>query len=119
MRAHHKLNVWKEAINLVKMIYQLTQGFPKHELYALTNQVRRAAVSVPSNIAEGAARSSNKEFLYFLSIARGSLSEVETQVIISEQLGYISDKKNVINKIERIFGLLGGLINSVKSREQK
>ena len=101
------------------MIYQLTEDLPKQEMYALTNQLRRAAISVPSNIAEGAGRTSDKEFLQFLSIARGSLSEVETQIIISEQLGYIENKQNIIARIEKIFRLLGGLINSIKSRIQK
>ena len=119
MRAHHKLNAWKESINLVKMVYLLTQNFPRQEMYALTNQLRRAVVSVPSNIAEGAGRDTNKDFLRFLTIARGSLSEVETQIIIAKQLGYIEDKRNVTMKIESVFGLLGGLIKSIQSREQK
>ena len=74
---------------MVKEIYQLTSAFPQEELYGLSAQLRRSAVSVPSNIAEGAARSSKKEFLQFLSIARGSLSELETQVIIAKELGYV------------------------------
>ena len=77
-RKHHSLLVWQEAMELVQEIYNVTALFPKEEVYALTNQMRRAAVSVPSNIAEGAARTGKKEFLQFLSIARGSLSELET-----------------------------------------
>ena len=112
-RKHHDLRVWQGAMNLVEEIYKITSLFPKDELYALTNQMRRAAVSVPSNIAEGAARNSSKEFLYFLSIARGSLSELETQLQIAERLGYM--KKDCFpDNIETIFGLLGGLMKSIR-----
>jgi four helix bundle protein len=79
-RPHYILEAWKEAKKLVREIYQLTQGFPKDETFGLTSQMRRAAVSIPSNIAEGAARSGQKELLQFLNIARGSLSELETQL---------------------------------------
>ena len=77
-RKHHDLNVWQESMQLVKDIYSVTATFPREEIYTLTSQMRRAAISVPSNIAEGVARTSNKELLQFLSIARGSLSELET-----------------------------------------
>jgi len=79
-------------MDLVTEIYQLSHNFPREELFALTSQLRRAAVSVPSNIAEGQGRSSRKEFLYFLGNAKGSLCEVETQVLIARNLGYISDE---------------------------
>lgn len=115
-RKHHDLHAWQEAMALARDIYSTTAHFPREELYALTNQMRRAAVSVPSNIAEGAARTSSKEFLQFLSIARGSLSELETQVILSENLGYLDDKSNLLVRVERAFGLLGGLINSVERK---
>lgn len=91
-------------MDLVEEIYKITALFPRDELYALTNQMRRAAVSVPSNIAEGAARTGSKEFLYFLSIARGSLSELETQLQIAERLGYMK-KDSFPDNIETIFGL--------------
>jgi len=87
MRPHHKLDAWKQSIELVEDIYAITTVFPKSELYGLTSQLRRAAVSVPSNIAEGAGRNGTKEFAHFLSIAGGSLSEVETQLIIASKLG--------------------------------
>ena len=115
-RKHHDLHVWQEARILVKDIYTVTKQFPREEVYALTSQMRRAAVSVPSNISEGAARTSKKEFLQFLSIARGSLSEQETQVLLAGDLGYLDDNKLLLSRIERSFGLLGGLINSVQKR---
>ena len=77
-RPHKKLEVWQEAMALVARIYSLTEGFPKSEVYGLSSQMRRSAISIPSNIAEGAARKSNAEFLQFLSIAQGSLSELDT-----------------------------------------
>ena len=114
-RQHHNLLVWQEAMGLVQDIYAMTAAFPKDEMYSLTNQMRRAAVSVPSNIAEGAARTGKKEFLHFLSIARGSLSELETQILISSNLGYLTrDKAIILQRTDKIFQLLGGLIRSLK-----
>ena len=115
-RKHHELHVWQEATALVKEVYRITASFPKEELYALTTQMRRAAVSIPSNIAEGAARNGNKEFVQFLSIARGFLSELETQLLIAHCLGYLKDNNDVLNRIEHVFALLGGLINSLRKR---
>jgi len=85
-RVHHDLKAWQEAMSLVKMIYESTNSFPAEENFGLKSQIRRAAVSIPSNIAEGAARTGSKEFLQFLSISRGSLSEVETQLLIAKDL---------------------------------
>ena len=113
-RTHHDLQVWQEAIRLVKEVYVITTTFPAGEAYGLTNQMRRSAISVPSNIAEGAARGSKKEFLQFLTIARGSLSELETQVILAKELGFIKNDHSLHSKIESVFGLLGGLINSLR-----
>jgi len=90
VQSYKDLIVWQKALDLVEIIYQVTKTFPKEELYGLTNQLRRAGVSIPSNIAEGHARSSTQEFHRFLSIARGSLGEVETQLIIAQRLGYLS-----------------------------
>ena len=118
-RAHHDLKVWQEAMDLVKMIYQSSSSFPESENFGLTSQIRRAAISVPSNIAEGAARTSDKEFLQFLSISRGSLSEVETQMLISRNLGYLENPDHVMEQIDKVFGLLGGLINSLRERKNK
>ena len=115
-RKHHNLKTWIKAIELVKEIYQITNKFPKEEIYVMSAQMRRAAISIPSNIAEGAARRSNRELLNYLSIARGSLSELETQVIISKKLNYLQDENNLLDKINEVFGLLGGLINAVKNK---
>jgi four helix bundle protein len=90
-RKHHDLRVWQEAIDVVEAIYDLTKRFPKTEIYGLISQMRRSAVSVPSNIAEGASRLSDREFIQFLGVARGSLSELETQITIAERLGYVVD----------------------------
>lgn len=116
-RAHHRLMAWQEGIALVKLIYQMTAAFPKEEMFTLTSQMRRAAISVPSNIAEGASRRGRKEFLSFLAIARGSLSEIDTQVRIAQELGYIHDGHAVEASVDRLFGLLGGLIASLRRGE--
>ena len=102
-------------MDLVQDIYKVTAVFPKSEVYALTSQMRRAAVSVPSNIAEGAARNGSKEFFHFLSIARGSLSELETQIQIAQRLGYMREN-NLLEKVDTVFGLIGGLMKPVKNR---
>ncbi|PJC75307.1 MAG: hypothetical protein CO012_03670 [Syntrophobacterales bacterium CG_4_8_14_3_um_filter_49_14] len=81
MRKHYELKAWQEAMELVKEIYRVTRDFPKEEIYGLVSQMRRAAVSIPSNISEGAARGGDREFIQFLIIARGSLSELETQLL--------------------------------------
>ncbi|MBC7074989.1 MAG: four helix bundle protein [Syntrophomonadaceae bacterium] len=113
MRGHKNLEVWRESIKLVKQVYKITVGFPREELYALTSQMRRSAISIPSNIAEGAARNSKKEFIQFLAIARGSLSELETQLVIAKELGYIKDIE-ISEQIEKVFALLSGLIRQQK-----
>jgi four helix bundle protein len=89
MITHKDLDIWKWGIELVEEVYKTTVEFPKEEIYGLTNQMRRASVSIPSNISEGAVRSSKKEFIQFLYVALGSLAELETQTIISEKLGYL------------------------------
>ena len=101
------------------MIYQSSSSFPESENFGLKSQIRRAAISVPSNIAEGAARTSAKEFLQFLSISRGSLSEVETQMLISRNLGYLENPDHVMEQIDKVFGLLGGLIKSLRERKNQ
>jgi len=114
IRNHKDLEVWKKSMDLVSNIYKITESFPNKEIYGLTNQIRRSAVSVPSNIAEGAARSSKKEFIQFLYIALGSLAELETQMIIASRLGYLNDLDSLLNDVKLIQKLLNGLIYSLK-----
>lgn len=95
VKCYTDLIVWQKAMDLVQQVYQATKAFPKEEIYGLTNQVRRAAVSIPSNIAEGQARQSTAEFNNFLSIARGSLAEVETQLLIAARLNYLSQEQMI------------------------
>jgi four helix bundle protein len=117
MKTHNDLDVWKKSVEMVTLIYKQTRDFPKEELYGLTNQMRRAAVSVPSNIAEGAGRNSSKELLQFLYYATGSLSELETQLIIAYNLKYLNnEQKQDIDAIcSNIFKMLSKLIQSIKS----
>ena len=91
MATHKELDIWKFGIDLVEKVYQLTSAFPKEEIYGLTSQLRRASVSIPSNIAKGAARKGKNENIQFLYIALGSLSEVDTQLIIAHRLQYIDN----------------------------
>jgi len=113
-RPHYNLEAWKEAMALVTSIYRVTQGFPKEELYGLSSQVRRTAVSVPSNIAEGAARQGPKEFFQFLNFAMGSISELETQLLIAVNLGYLPDNAPAFALLERTSKLVNGLQKRVK-----
>ena len=101
---YRELIVWQKAMDLVELVYQATKAFPKEELYGLTNQVRRASVSIPSNIAEGQARQSTAEFKNFLSIAQGSRAEVETQIMIAQRLGYLprQQTEQILNLSEEI-----------------
>lgn len=116
MKTHHDLNVWQKSIELVKDIYTITKTFPNYEKYGLCSQMQRAAVSVPSNIAEGAARNHDKEFMQFLYYSYGSLSELETQLIISYDLKYVQDNSEILKKIDKIQKMLSGLINYIKSK---
>jgi four helix bundle protein len=116
VRKHHELKAWQEAMELVKEIYRVTRDFPKEEIYGLVSQMRRAAVSIPSNISEGAARGGDREFIQFLIIARGSLSELETQLLISNDLGYMRDAPDIQERIDRLFSLIGGLLRNLRER---
>jgi four helix bundle protein len=102
------LTVWKRAMYLTKLIYQATQVFPKEELYGLTQQIRRSAVSIPSNIAEGCKRNSDREFNQFLGIAKGSLAELETQIIIAMEIGYLG--KDALEHLEEEFDAIGRML---------
>lgn len=116
MHNYKELKVWQKARELVKFTFQLTKKFPKEEIYSLTSQVRRAVVSIPSNIAEGAGHSSKKEFSRFLEIAYASTCELDTQIILSFDLEFINqtglnDSTNYIKELQKI---LNGLIKSLK-----
>jgi len=115
-RAHHDLQVWQLGMQLVKGVYELTATFPDSEKYGLCSQMQRAAVSVPSNIAEGAARSGKRELMHFLSIARGSLCELETQVMIGHELGFIDNDQAMMALINELFAKLNGLISSTQQK---
>lgn len=115
MKTHKDLDVWKKSINIVTSVYKVTASFPKDELYGLTSQIRRSAVSIPSNIAEGAGRNHVNEFRQFLYIALGSASELETQLIISEMLGFITNEKSqeLIAELNTVSKMIQGLIKSI------
>lgn len=114
---HKKLDVWNKSIELVVEIYNLTNAFPKEEIYGMTSQIRRCAVSIPSNIAEGSARKGDAETIQFLHIALGSMAELETQLIISERIGYIESTEDICNKLLEIKQMTLGLIKFLKSKK--
>ena len=116
MKTHRDLLVWQKGINLVKVIYQLTDSFPQTEQFGLISQMRRSAVSIPSNIAEGCGRNSDKELIQFLYIALGSASELETQIIISIELNFL-EKQNAeiaLDSISELIRMISSLIKSLK-----
>lgn len=116
IRAHRNLQVWKEAIQFVVMIYRETQNFPKSELYGLTSQMRRASVSVPANIAEGSAHKSQKELLRYLEIANSSLSELETELIIAQELKYLPKDTPLQHQLDKVSRTLNGLIRYIRGK---
>src|SRR4030066_218630 len=106
MKGHHKLDVWKRGIEFVTKIYKLTESFPRSEIYGLVQQMRKSAVSIPSNIAEGAGRNSKNEFKQFLSIAQGSTAELETQILIARNLGFIEDPELLLTELDELSKML-------------
>ncbi len=116
LKSYRDLEAWKQSINLVEQIYRVSRAFPPDERFGLTSQVRRAAVSVPSNIAEGAARSTTGEYLQGLSVASGSLAEVETQIIIANRLDMLilKDMETLLGQAEAISKMMGGLKRSLE-----
>ena len=116
MKTHKDLDVWKKSMDIVTEIYRVTKDFPKEEVYGLTNQMRRSVVSIPSNIAEGAGRNSKKEFIQFLYVALGSASELETQLIIAQNLAYLKDVRQFLDQLDSIKKMLNGLINHLKDK---
>ena len=116
-RSYRDLVAWQKAMSFVTEIYEVTQRFPNEERYGLTSQLRRASVSVPSNIAEGQARFSQKEFHHFLSMARGSLVEIETQLLIARNLKYLPPTRTeaLLASAGELGRILNGLISSIKN----
>lgn len=114
-RSYRDLEVWKLSVELVKEIYWATGDFPPSELYGLTNQIRRAAVSIPANIAEGQARSSSKEFKQFLSVAFGSAAELETHLIIAKEVSFLSAERfqSLMDHLERIMKMVNSLSRKI------
>ena len=111
-KPHRELVLWQKAVSCVVLVYQATRGFPPAERFGLAGQMRRAAVSIPSNVAEGAARRSRKEYLQFLYTARGSLSELDTQLEIALQLGYVTETERTVlqERLDEISRMLHGMI---------
>ena len=118
MKSHKDLTVWQEAVALAGLVYQVTRGFPEDERFGLTNQMRRASVSIASNIAEGAARQSQKEFVRFLHMASGSASELDTQLEIAELAG-LAESATIAplrTKREKVSKMIYGLIRSIQDK---
>jgi four helix bundle protein len=114
-RSYRDLEVWKLSIDFVKKVYQVTHNFPASENYGLINQIRRAAVSIPSNIAEGQGRNSTKEFKQFLAISLGSLAELETQFIIAKEIEYLTQNglDALLSPLDRIRKMIKGLSKGI------
>jgi four helix bundle protein len=117
-KPHKKLEAWKQSMDLVIEVYRTTGNFPNQEIYGLTNQIRRATVSIPSNIAEGAARQTKKEFTNYLHMAQGSLSELDTQLELARRLGYLEEKtfRMPDERLERIDKMITGLIHHLSKK---
>ena len=117
IKTHKDLDIWQRSITFVAEIYKLTSTVPKEEIYCLSAQMRRCAISIPSNISEGSARESDQEFVRFLQIARSSAVELDTQLIIAKNIGYLGDSYIKINEeLLIILKMLSSLIKKVKAR---
>ncbi len=121
VNSYEDLVVWQKSIDLVITIYKTVKSLPREELYSLSDQIRRAAVSIPSNIAEGQQRQSSKEFLKFLSIAKGSLGELKTQLIICYRLDFLSEDQTtpLLNECDTIGKMLSGLMNKISENQSR
>ena len=121
MRPHERLDVWNKSLDFVVDMYRLTESFPKEEKFGLTSQVRRAAVSVPANIAEGAGRQSEKEFVHFLSNAQGSASELATEILIAFRLGFLSEQDYATSSdgLDNIGRMIHGLSRHLKRKQTR
>jgi four helix bundle protein len=117
-RAHKNLDVWKRSMKLGKLVYQITSRFPSSEQFGLVSQMRRAAVSIPCNLAEGAARLGKKEFLQFINIAQGSASELDTQAELAKELGFLDQRSydDIQSELKVISKQLYGLAKSIKTK---
>ena len=116
---HRDLHAWREAMALVELVYRTTAGFPKAEFFGLVNQIRRCAISVPSNIAEGAARNSTREWVQYLGISCGSLSELETQLELAIRLGYLQADTDALRQLNRVGRIVRALRNSLREKMTK
>jgi four helix bundle protein len=110
-RCHNDLVLWQKSMDLAERIYRVSAAFPKHEMFGLVAQLRRAGVSIPSNIAEGSARKSTKEFIHFLHITRGSLAELETQLQLAQRIGYLAAVE--VDETQRSIDEVGRMLNAV------
>ena len=121
IQSYRELGVWQKAMTLAEECYRTTRAFPKDELFGMTSQIRRAAASIPANIAEGQGRQSTKEFLRFLSISRGSLKELETHLILCQLVGLLSDEQleSLLNLTDEISRMLSGLRKSLEQRRDQ
>jgi four helix bundle protein len=117
-KPHQKLDVWKKSIDFVATIYRITGGFPSEEKFGLVSQMRRAAISIPSNISEGAGRNNPREFNHFLGVAQGSSAELETQIIISRNLGFLEEAAaaEILQELDTISKMMVGLRRSLRDR---
>lgn len=117
VKSYKELLIWQKRIKIVVLVYKLTRNFPKEEIYALTSQLKRASVSIPSNIAEGFGRQTDKSFNHFLNISRGSLNEIETQLIIAKELEFINDEilfKEIMFLIEEESKMINAFSKNLK-----
>lgn len=120
IRSYKDLLIWQKGIKIVLIVYQLVKTFPQNELFALSSQLKRASVSIPSNIAEGYGRNSDKSFNHFLNISRGSLYEIETQLFIAKELGFISDEilyGEILIQLEEDSKMINAFCKSLKSKD--
>ena len=118
IKSYKDLLIWEKGITIVKLVYELVKAFPQEEIYALSSQLKRASVSIPSNIAEGYGRNTDRSFSHFLDIARGSLFEIETQLVIAKELGFITNEKiyqELLNQIEEESKMINAFSKKLKS----
>jgi four helix bundle protein len=115
VRNYRELVAWQVAFGLTAKVYRLTEGFPKTEAFGLSAQMRRSAVSITSNLAEGAGRATKKDFMHFVTVARGSLNELETQYLLAKELGMCTQDDEAEAMFERLYGLINGLRNSLNA----